>query len=1203
MTKKNFFYSILMFIVLASCKTLVSNNKNIMNDEEEENGIALQDRMDLAWQQEKEMTKDPALGNVPTDRLIPAWQYTKQNLAQRTNAAIANMNWISVGPKNWGGRSRAICIDLNDATRKTVFVGSVGGGLWKTTDITATEPNWQAVNETFGNLAITSIAQDPSNTQTLYFSTGEGYNNSDAIRGLGIWKSTDGGATWNQLSSTNNSNFYYCQKILVNNSGVIFVATRNGLYRSTNGGTNFTKVLGTGLSITGAVSNVCYDVEIASNEVIYSSLSGSLHKSTDGGLTWSSSLPIGITASRIEVATAPSNANTLYILCESSSAVSGIAVSTDAGSTFTTKTEPADADPGIPATDFSRTQAWYDLTIAVDPNNEATIYVGGVDLFKSTNSGTSWQQISHWTAGYGFQYAHADQHNITFSPGSSSIIYFLNDGGIFRTSTGTNAIPTISSKNTNYNTLQFYACAMSPVSGTYNFLAGAQDNGSHKFTTAVIQNSTQVTGGDGAFCHIDQTESQYWFTSYVYNNYYRSSDGGNTFSSASYGNSGRFINPTDYDDNANIMYAANGNNEYLRWDNPQTGTTFNLISITNMGGTASAIKVSPNTSNRVFFGTGSGTIVKVDNANTATPTSTLISTGLPSYYISCIEVENGNDNHLLVTFSNYGVTSIWETTNGGTNWTSVEGNLPDMPVRWVLFNPNNNDQAVVATDLGVWSTDNLNGTSTVWGASNNGLANVRVDMLQVRNSDKLLIAATHGRGLFYSGVFAPATANFSPSAQITYTQKSIQFTNTSFNATSYNWDFGDGTFSTSQNPTKQYNTQGVYNVSLSINGGVSTIIKSIKVLPYRSTPYTISLGGNFETNTGDFAAETITGTGWELGSSSISGKNGTNSGSNAWVTSLTSNYVDNSTAYLYTPNYNFNSVGTYNFSFYTKYNCEANYDGFRVEYSTNKGDTWLPLGTTVATNWYNFANTSNTTAFPTGEAFFSGSFGTAFVKQNFDISFLSGNANVAFRFAFKTDAGVTGAGVALDDVEITGPANVVPLNLLYFTANKTSDNKSVVIKWQTAQELDVANYFVERSFNGIEFKTIQQVTPHNIFSITQNYTVNDYSIATANPVAYYRLKAIDKNGTTKLSAAVKLIWENNADNIMLSPNPFFDRIYIQSKEKVESVSLINTEGKIVFSTNNIQNGTVFVPAVLTKGNYWIKIITNQATVVKTLSKQ
>lgn len=1196
------YFSLFLLIALGTSCEQINPKKNKFKSDEEEGGIPLRDRMDLAWQQEKEMTQDPALGYVPTERLLAAWEYTKRNIASRSNAAIANMNWIELGPKNCGGRSRAICIDLNDATRKTVFVGSVGGGLWKTTDITQVEPNWQPINDFFGNIAITSIAQDPFNTQNIYFSTGEGYGNSDAIRGLGVWKSSNGGITWNQLSATNNSSFNYCQKVFVNNSGVLFVCTNSGLYRSNNGGTSFTKVLGAGLGIVGAASNTSYDIESTESD-LYASLSGSVHKSTDGGITWSSALTLGISASRLEIATSSSNNNYVYILAASGSVVAGVLQSTDAGATFTLKTEPVDADTGIPSTDFSRGQAWYDLTIAVDPNNVNNIFVGAVDLFKSTNGGNTWQQISHWYGGFGFQDVHADQHNIVFNPGSSSIAYFLNDGAIYRTTNANSTIPTLDSKELNYNTTQFYSCAINPTAGSFEFLAGAQDNGSHKIASSYIQNSSEVTGGDGAFCHIDQNQSQYWFTSYVYNNFYRSTDGGNTFTSVNSGNTGRFINPTDYDDNANIMYCAKGANEYLRWNNPQTGNSFTTMSV-SIGGTVSAIKVSPNTTNRVFMATGVGTLARIDDANTAAPTTTLISTGLPSGYIGSIEVENGNDNHLIITYNGYGINSIWESNNGGASWTSVEGNIPDMPVRWVVFNPNNSDQAVIATDLGVWSTDNLDGTNTVWGASNNGLANVRVDMLQVRQSDKLLVAATHGRGLFYSGVFAPPTANFFTPTTIVYPGRALQFTNTSLNATSYTWNFGDGSTSTVANPLKQYGSAGTYMVTLSINGGASTIAKTITVLPKKGTPYTVSAGGNFETSNGDFAAELITGTGWQKGNSIVVGKDGVNSGNNAWVTGLTGNYVNNAEAYLYTPNYNFSLGGTYNFSFYTKYNCEANYDGFRIEYSTDTGKIWQPLGTTVAANWYNFANTTDQTAFTFGQAFFSGNFGTSYVKKNYDISSLAGNGNVCFRFAFKSDGGVTGVGVAIDDFEITGPVNgILPTTIVNFNASKQS--KNTLLQWATTNEINVNHFAIERSWDGNRFSEVGNVIAQN--RSNNSYTFKDLLSSISkwpSTTTFYRLKVVDKNGAFKYSNVLQLQW-NDIQQVLvsISPNPFSNYIQIDTKAKIQQIQLFNLSGQVVFSTQTVKNGRIDLSNGIAKGNYLIKIYTDKGTAIEKVIKQ
>ncbi|MFN0201249.1 MAG: PKD domain-containing protein [Bacteroidia bacterium] len=1164
--------------------------------------ISLKDRLDLAIAQEIEMTKDPALGYVPKDRLLDAIAWKKKMEIEDSRAAISNFTWKELGPANVSGRTRTICIDANDPTGRTIWAGSVGGGLWKTTDITAASPNWTPSNDLFENLAVTTIAQDPSNANILYFGTGEGTGNGDAIRGFGVWRSANGGSTWAQLASTTNSNFNFCQKIAITNTGVVLVATiTGGLRRSTNGGTTFTKVLGTALGITGANSNVCWDVEVAANGDIYAALAGSIHKSTDGGATFGAAMTLPITAGRIDLACAPSNAACVYALIEQSSVVNGIIRTLDGGTTWTSRSEPNDADTGIADTDFSRGQAWFDLTIAVDPNNANVLMTGGINLFKSSDGANTWTQISHWYGGFGEQYVHADQHYIIYRPGSSTEVYFANDGGVYRSSNGGAVNPTIAFKGDNYNVTQLYACAMHPNAQTSYFLAGSQDNGTQKFQQNVIQNTTEATGGDGAFCHIDQNQPQFQITSYVYNSYYRSANNGASWTGVTHsGSEGRFINPTDYDDVSNLLYCARANNQYARWDNPQTGSTFNVITATAFGGRVSAIKVSPNTNNRVFFGIGIGKVVRVDNANTATPTFTDISTGLPASYISCVEVETGNDNHLLVTYSNYGVNSIWESLNGGTSWTSVEGNLPDMPIRWALFNPNNSDQAVIATELGTWSTDNLNGGSTNWGASNSGFANVRVDMLQLRASDKVIIAATHGRGLFWSDVFTDPTANFTADKKTTYQNTTIQFSDISYKSTAWSWNFGDGTTSTLQHPTHSYTTAGLYDVSLIINAGASAITKTgfIQILPDKGTPYAIADGGNFEVNPLHFGANIASGTTWQRGASAVAGKSGTVSGTNVWVTGLTGNYVNNSISQLWTPNYNFSASGSYTLSFSAKYNTEVDYDGFRVEYSLDRGTTWFPIGTTTATGWYNFANTNGDASFPVNEAFFAGNFGAAFTNYTRDISFLAGNANVAFRFAFRSDGSLVGPGIAIDNFAISSPFNpVLPVASLNFTASK--EESAVNLAWNTQKEVNVSHYALERSTDMANFGEIAELKARGGDENSYHHTDKlDFFDLSAQNWLYYRLKVIDIDNSFVYSSPQKVyLGDMQPQKMSISPNPFTDYLQLSANSQILQVLLFDTNGKLVHQENNI-NQTIFklyFPQKLAKGNYLLKVIRQDKT--------
>ena len=1181
--------------------------------QEEEGMFSRKDMEDKAIEFEFEITKDPALGVVPRERLIQAYNYAEQLREEGTRNAIPNFNWVERGPNNFGGRTRSILVDPNDVTKKKVFAASPGGGLWKCTDITSSTPGWAPINDFFANLSVTTITYNPLNTMEMYFGTGEGWSNADAIRGNGIWKSTDGGVTWTQLVSTTGSNYYYVQKMLVHPvTGNVYAATRSGLFRSADGGTTWTKVLGSG---TGATSDRIADLEIAADNTLFASAgifqTDGIYKSSTGNAgSWTllnngtSGLPTS-GYSRIELSCAPNNSQVVYAMFQSSSTngLLNIYKTTDGGTNWVTLPLPTDADGGI-GTDMTRTQAWYDLISIVDPNNANVVYVGGVDLFKSTNGGTTWQQISHWYGGFGFQDVHADQHSMAFEPGNSNVLYFGNDGGIWRTANGTAAIPTISTKNDGYNVTMFYACALDPTIYSNNFLSGAQDNGSHKFSSSGLNATIEVTGGDGCFCHIDQDQPLYQFTSYVYNNYYRSTDGGNSFTSVSFGNTGSFVNPTDYDNTGNLFYAANGSGQYMLWSNPQSGNTTVNIPIAAFGSNVSHISVSPNTANKVFFGISNGNVVMVDNANNSvSATGTNIKGGsMPTSSVSCVAVQNGNDNHLLVTYSSYGVNSVWETTNAlaaTPTWTSVEGNLPDMPVRWALFNPNNSAQAILATELGVWSTDLLNGGTTNWAPSNSGLANVRTDMLQIRSSDNIVIAATHGRGTFSSDVFAAPHVDFTANTNITYINTPVKFTDGSYQAQTWSWDFGDATTSAVKNPTHYYATPGLKTVTLTINNNSGLSVAKtnyIQVLPDLGTPYTPAAGGDFETNPLHFGVDTKFGTPFQRGNSTQTNKNGTFSGSNTWVTGLSvATYSSNSDSRLYTPDFNFTAGGTYTLKFYTKHKFETGWDGYRVEYSLDRGLTWSILGA-VAANWYDFANTTQATAFPLGEPYFNAQ-AASFIQKIKDVSFLAGNSTVAFRFVFKSDGSVNDAGAAIDNFEIQGPSNnPLPVELISFTGASVGNHNELY--WTTASETFNHGFEIQRSGNGRDFSAIGFVDGAGNSSETKNYSFIDNNIS--KELYYYRLKQVDFDGKENFSEVIAVTKNNTApfEVSNISPNPFDDIIYIDFNRPYSGrfiVELMDLNGKVIVAKSEVLKSSAGIKinadnSAISSGLYLMRII-------------
>ncbi|HEX2535773.1 MAG TPA: T9SS type A sorting domain-containing protein [Chitinophagaceae bacterium] len=759
---------------------------------EEHKKQELLDRME----QEVLMTRDPQLGFVPSGRITQA-----EKSRQRIGAALqrttrySSLGWRSRGPDNMSGRTRAVLVDRNDPTNNTVILGSVGGGLWRTTNFKAAHPDWTRLPSVSANLAISCLAQDPAHPDTMYAGTGEGYFNVDAIRGLGIYRSTDGGLTWSLLPATTTggaqvNDLSFVQKIAVAPNGDVYASgisarfcNSGGVLKSTNAGNTWTRVIGffnNSGSCAGAFDFFGYDLEISKDGDIWATVvDRSLADTTRGKIYYS---PAGVNAGnsgtwvdvtpaparsaywqRIELAASQQNNGKVYAVMQGiNNSLGGMFVTGNSGTTWTNISSTASwCDGGSPGgTDFSRGQAWYDLAIAVKPDDDQTVFVGAIDLMKTTNGGASWMQSTQWIGGCGaLPVIHADNHDIVYLPGSAAEFIVVNDGGVYFTSDNG---ATYSYKGEGYNTIQYYSAAMHPEANSPVLMGGAQDNGSHILENAGLGSAFEAVGGDGGFCFIDQDDPKVMIASYVELNYYISRDSGANFDIyATYGG-GRFINPTEYDNGSNCLFGSYNNGQLARISNVAGPGAISAVALSFPAATnrqVSAMKADPNTANRLWvaFSTGAGASAQVPQLyymdQSQAPAPTLTSVTVPALpagsYISNIDVETGNAAHLLLTVSNYGVPSVWESTNMGASWTSIEGNLPDMPVRWGIFVPGSSAAAgiLLATETGVWNTTAISGTSTVWNPSMT-LPSVRVDMLQFRPSDKTVVAATHGLGMY-----------------------------------------------------------------------------------------------------------------------------------------------------------------------------------------------------------------------------------------------------------------------------------------------------------------------------------------------------------------------------------------------------------------------------------------------------------------------
>jgi len=762
----------------------------------EKRGEQAADEPGMAAFHEFLMTFDPATGTVPRERLVTALEQTRSLNALKYENVI---QWQGF-PSDMGGRTRAIMYDPNDPAHKKVWAGGVTGGLWYNDDITNASSPWIPASDFWGTMAIRCLTHDPLQPQTFFVGTGEvetamqTYRESSG-KGFGIGRSDDGGQSWYHIPGT--EQFAYVTDIIVrieNGTSVIYAGVASGLYkesqhqslpsdglfRSADNGATWQQVLPI---IPGSTVPYCIsDIALGADNRLYAGTRPNLNGEgaavllfSDDGFNWTTNSQyqteiLGSSSrnipGRVVLGISLSNANIVYALIASGYVNTSdgfnyfncyhILRSADKGVTWVKKALPSDLTSG---NNFA-TIAWHAMDIAVDPNNANNLYVGGLDMHKSYNGGTSWMRVSDWAAMYsggGPDYIHADQHIIVYGPGSSDEILFGTDGGIFYTSNGSLANPTFEEHNKGYSTLQFYTCAIYPLAGIEQFYGGLQDNGSLFYIGTPLTINDMVSGGDGAYCFYDKNNPSLSITSLYYNQYYIFDDG-NYQNSLTNWSSGTFVSPADLDYRKKILYcnavtySGNHQDQILRLTDLTgngSGSFLNLNTGTSVF--FSAMKYSPYSpvgKSTLFIGSQSGRLFRVQEAHSNAPVVTEIgSADFPLANLSSIAIGKSEDT-LMVTFSNYGVASVWQTVNGGQSWLNIEGNLPDMPVRWSLFHPDNDRQALLATETGVWECLDLFQSPLVWNPVNSGMANVRVDMLQIRNADNTVLAATHGRGLF-----------------------------------------------------------------------------------------------------------------------------------------------------------------------------------------------------------------------------------------------------------------------------------------------------------------------------------------------------------------------------------------------------------------------------------------------------------------------
>lgn len=660
--------------------------------------------------------------------------------------------WVQRGPTNIGGRVTDIAgHPTNDSI---YYVASASGGVFKTVD---GGRNYTAITDDLPTQSIGALAINPTTPEIVYCGTGEANSAGFSYFGFGVYKSVNGGQTW-QPKGLEESRYISRIAIHPENPEQIWVAAmgelfapggQRGIFYSENGGDTWQQKLFVNDS-TGASDVVLHPTN---PDIVYAAMwqrvrtpevrrvggrwSG-IYKTIDRGENWtrlSSGLPpIGENVGRIGLAISRSNPDVLYACyADDPGYFLGVFRSSDAGESWTRTN-----DSGLE--NMYSNFGWYFGNIRVRPDNEDMVFVLGVTLHRSENGGASWNEIG--------EDVHVDHHALWFDPQQSFRFLLGNDGGFYRTLNNGNSFQDLN----NFPAVQYYAGTYD-ASQPHRLYGGTQDNGTLRSMTGAIDEYERIYGGDGFYTLVDPNNNNYVYAEYQYGGLGRSTDGGEDFSWALNGidDSERrnWSTPVVFDPaNSNTLYYG-AQRLYKSTNRAQSWMAISpdLTSGPGQGnlvfGTITTIGISPANSNVIYVGT--------DDANVWVTTDggenwTLRNTGLPRRWITRVTPHPTDANEALVTISGYRNNEqqahLYRTTNQGETWVEAGASLPDVPLNDVLYDPQAINVLYAASDFGIFWSQNYGDS---WAALGRGLPPVPTLDMILDNSNRKLIAATYGR--------------------------------------------------------------------------------------------------------------------------------------------------------------------------------------------------------------------------------------------------------------------------------------------------------------------------------------------------------------------------------------------------------------------------------------------------------------------------
>jgi hypothetical protein len=964
------------------------------------------------------------------EKLWEAWRQ-KNALHQKS---VNNLNdvsdWMPLGPfdsstifsstkKNGQGRVNAVAVDPNDSN--TYYIGSPAGGIWKSTDAGL---NWTPLTDYLPQIGVSGIAIDPSNSNIIYIATGD--DDASDSYSVGVWKSTDGGTTWNNTGSIpgdpDSMNEIY---INPNNTNTVLVATSTGVQKTTDGGTTWVTKL----------SGDIIDLKMKPGDpnTWYALSSNTFYKSTDGGENFNSVFLPGLAGSRrLTMDVTIANSNYVYVVSAGSGyAFNGIYKSTDSGSSFTKTAETDDI--------FGSTQAWFDLALTVSDTNADIVYVGVLDLWKSTNGGDNFTKINDWRQINGASYTHADIHFLRFIDGK---FFAGTDGGIYMS---TNEGGLFTDLTTNIAISQFYRISISQKD--LNIIAGGlQDNGGFGFDG---EKWRHYQDGDGMEGIVNPTNSNtfYGFSQYggglsITNDQGRTRTTRVDAPTAETGpndSGGNWITPMAINKEGEL-YA--GYSQIYRLDGNSSWTK---VSNHLFGGDLNRLVINPENSDIMYTTRGNSLYRSTDRAQT------FIKVNFSQGQIVGLDTDPNDPESLWVATSDnvYKITNITESF---PTITSIGTNIPSESLTVLQHHERSGKNTLyIGTTLGVYF---INDDLTEWQTFDTNLPNTQIRDLEINEEDSRLYAATYGRGVFYTDIPAELPQNEVRLLSIENAKNGV-FCGTDFIAEVKVKNQGVQTIS---NLTFNYSLDGGTNQVYNWTGSIPSETEMIINLPLITTTlgghtlstevvltndtyntnnqtvveFSINESNNtpteingFENISDELLLETSSGTEmWK-----VIGRRKTllniPAGSKAYATT-SGEYPINTIGYLYTNCYDLSQITNPTLKFDMGFDIEQDWDYLVVEYTVNSGKDWEILGSATDPNWYNSDSTSN--GLPgkqwTGEGedvnIGDGLTNATTKEYSHDLSALASETSVIFRFKFVSDAGVVEEGAVIDNLVISG---------------------------------------------------------------------------------------------------------------------------------------------------------------------------------------